>query len=56
LGFALSAEMQRALVALYHQSQSFIIPEKLDKAIDCMFADVANIRKKVVRYREVRYR
>ena len=32
-----------ALVALYHQSQSFVMPEKLDEVIDRAFADVANV-------------
>jgi len=33
-----------ALIALYHQSQSFVMPEKLDEVIDCAFADMANVR------------
>jgi len=41
---ALPAEKLHALVALYHQSQSFIMPEKLDEAIDRAFVDVANVR------------
>jgi hypothetical protein len=43
-GFALPAQKLRALVALYHQSQSFVTPEKLDEAIDRAFADVTNLR------------
>lgn len=39
-GFALPPSKLRALVALYHQSQSFVTTsEKLDEAIDRAFAD-----------------
>ncbi|KAI9510459.1 hypothetical protein F5148DRAFT_966812, partial [Russula earlei] len=34
----------RALVALYHQSKSFITPENLDEAIDRAFADGSSLR------------
>jgi len=40
----LPAEKLCALVTLYHQSQSFVMPEKLDEAIDRAFADMANVR------------
>ena len=43
LGFALLAEQLRTLIVVYYQSLLFIGPEKLDKAIDCAFADVANM-------------
>ena len=39
----LSAELPCAFVAPYHQSQSFVM-EKLDKAMDHTFANVANVR------------
>jgi hypothetical protein len=43
-GFALPPEKLRALVALYHQSESFVTLENLDEAIDRAFADAANVR------------
>ena len=42
--FALPPPKLRALVALYHQSQSFVTAEKLDEAIDSAFADAAGVR------------
>jgi len=45
LGFALPPQKLRALVSLYHQSQSFITSEeKLDEAIDRAFADAGGMR------------
>jgi hypothetical protein len=43
-GFALPPQKLRALVALYHQSQSFITLENLDESIDRAFADAASVR------------
>jgi hypothetical protein len=43
-GFALPPQKLRALVALYHQSQSFVTLENLDEAIDRAFTDAANVR------------
>ena len=43
-GFALPPKKLRALVALYHQSKSFITPENLDEAIDRAFLDVPGMR------------
>jgi hypothetical protein len=43
-GFALPPQKLRALVALYHQSESFVTLENLDSAIDRAFADSANVR------------
>jgi hypothetical protein len=43
-GFALPPQKLRALVALYHQSQSFVTLENLDEAIDRAFADATNVR------------
>lgn len=43
-GFALPPQKLRALVALYHQSQSFVTLENLDEAIDRAFTDSANMR------------
>jgi len=40
----LPAEKLCTLVTLYHQSQSFVMLEKLDEAIDRAFTDVANVR------------
>jgi hypothetical protein len=37
------AAKRRALIALNHQSQSFVTLEKLDEAVDRTFADVANM-------------
>jgi hypothetical protein len=43
-GFALPPPKLRALVSLYHQSESFVTLENLDEAIDRAFADSASVR------------
>jgi hypothetical protein len=43
-GFALPPKKLRALVALYHQSKSFITHDNLDEAIDRAFVDMPNMR------------
>ena len=43
-GFALPPQKLRALVTLYHQSKSFVTPEKLDEAIDRAFLEVPVMR------------
>ncbi|KAI0254281.1 hypothetical protein BJV78DRAFT_1186715 [Lactifluus subvellereus] len=43
-GFALPPKKLRALVALYHQSKSFITLENLDEAIDRAFVDTPSMR------------
>ena len=44
-GFVLPPKKLRALVALYHQTKSFITPENLDEAIDRAFLDVPGMRE-----------
>jgi len=43
-GFALPPKKLRAVVALYHQSKSFITLENLDEAIDHAFVDTPSMR------------
>jgi len=43
-GFVLPPKKLHALVALYHQSKSFITAENLDDAIDRTFADPTGLR------------
>jgi len=43
-GFVLQPKKLHALVALYHQSKSFITLENLDDAIDRTFADPTGLR------------